>query len=161
MTDREVPVLSADQPELQQGLQPPPPAMPPSEVEAALNDIEDAAISYDAEELPRLEFYLLDPDPEIRKAALDGMMTLGDAAASPLLRKAAEDAYSPQEAVAMLEAADYLELPSGTLSPLEKSAAETRLLKIPSVKPMQFEKFFMRDKAPAPAQSSVEPTPSP
>lgn len=92
------------------------PEMTPEEFDAVLDELEFAALSYDAEELPVIEPYLLHPDPEIREAALDAMLTLGDAAASPLLRAAAAQAYSPHEAVELLEAADYLELPSAVLS---------------------------------------------
>jgi|GEM_PF-1435362 len=163
IADREDPALSADHPELPQGLQPSALAMIRTEVEvdAVFNEIEAAAITYDAEELPILESYLFDPDPEIRQAALNGMLTLGDAAASPLLREAAENAYSPQEAVAMLEAADYLELPSGTLPPIKKNVSGKRLRKELSVKPLQFEKFLNRDTASSAIQSSDEPSLSP
>lgn len=83
--------------------------------ENILEEIQDAAVSYDAAELPKIEPYLLHPDQEIRHAAMNGMITLGDAAASPLLRKAAGLAPTPQEAVALVEAADYVELPPGKL----------------------------------------------
>jgi hypothetical protein len=83
--------------------------------EKILEEIQDAAITYDAAELSRIEPYLLHADPEIRQAAMNGMIVLGDKAAAPLLRKAAELAPSPQEAVALIEAAEYVELPSGKL----------------------------------------------
>lgn len=80
-----------------------------------LEEINDAAVTYDPADLPRIEPYLLHPDEEIRKAAINGMITLGDASAGALLRKAASLASTPQEAVRLLEAADYVELPSATL----------------------------------------------
>lgn len=80
--------------------------------ERILEEIQDASVSYDAAELPKIEPYLLHADPEIRQAAMNGMIVLGDKAAGPLLRKAAELAPTPQEAVALIEAADYVELPS-------------------------------------------------
>ena len=80
-----------------------------------LQAIEEAAVSYDARELPKIEPFLRHPDAEVRAAALRGMLTLGDAAAAPLLRAASRQAATPQEAVALIEAADYLELPSGSL----------------------------------------------
>lgn len=95
------------------------PAAPPAAValpkERILQAIEDAAVSYDARELPNIEPFLRHPDAEVRAAALRGMFTLGDAAAAPLLRAASRQAATPQEAVALIEAADYLELPSGSL----------------------------------------------
>lgn len=77
--------------------------------------IEDAATSYSAEDLPKIKPYLTHPDPEIRKAARQGVVTLGDAAGGPLLREAAMFATSAEEATALREAADYVELPSGSL----------------------------------------------
>ena len=132
IADREVPAPPVNRPELQQGFQSSSSAeiiRTEVQVDEILTEIEDAAISYDAEELPILESYLYDPDPAIRAAALDGMLTLGDAAASPMLRAAAENAYTPHEAVAMLEAADFLDLPEGKLPPLKKVKSGTRLKK--------------------------------
>ena len=93
---------------------------------AILTDIEQASVTYDAKALPQIEPYLLHPDPEIRAAAMNGMVILGDAAAGPLLRKAAESAPTPKEAVALNEAADYVELPAGTFVPKERTAPGTR-----------------------------------
>jgi hypothetical protein len=90
------------------------------------NEIEQASVTYDAKALPSIEPYLLHPDPEVRQAAMNGMVVLGDAAAGPLLRKAAEKAPTPKEAVALTEAADYIELPAGTLVPKERTAPGTR-----------------------------------
>lgn len=80
-----------------------------------LEFIHEAAISYSAEELPKIQPFLQHPDPEVRAAALQGMITLGDAAAAPLLRNAAQFAISAEEAAALRQAADYVELPSGSL----------------------------------------------
>jgi len=96
---------------------------------AILNEIEQAAVTYDAKALPSIEPYLLHPDPEVRQAAMNGMVILGDAAAGPLLRKAAGNAPTPKEAVALGEAADYVELPAGTFVPKERTAPGTRLPK--------------------------------
>lgn len=152
--DSEAPALPAARPEIQQVRQPAASVMTRTEVEfdAAINDIDGAATSYDAEELPVLEYYLYDQDPEIRKAALDGMLILGDKAASPLLRKAAENAYSPHEAVAMLEAADYLELPSGKLPPIDKNAVESKGQKPSNSKPLNVNELFRRTGSSAATQ---------
>ncbi|HEY1083662.1 MAG TPA: HEAT repeat domain-containing protein [Prosthecobacter sp.] len=91
------------------------PTSGPQEKPQILAAIEDAAVSYSAEELPKIQPYLTHPDPEVRAAAIQGMVTLGDAAAAPLLRAAAQLALSPEEATAMREAASYVELPSGSL----------------------------------------------
>jgi hypothetical protein len=92
-----------------------------------LGKIEEAAVTYDPKGLPLLEPYLLHPDPEIRAAALNGMIVLGEAGAAPMLRDAAKKAPTPKEAVALTEAADYLELPSGSFVPAERTAEGTRL----------------------------------
>lgn len=82
--------------------------------EVILEAINDAAITYDPVELPKIKPFLLHPDADVRRAALDGMVVLGDAAAAPLLRDAARQVASSKEAVEMMQAAEYLELPSAT-----------------------------------------------
>ena len=94
---------------------------------AILGKIEEASVTYDAKALPDIETYLLHPDPEVRTAALNGMIVLGEAGAASLLREAAKKAPTPKEAVALTEAADYLELPPGTFIPEERTAAGSRV----------------------------------
>jgi hypothetical protein len=81
---------------------------------AALSFIDDASTAYDAKSIPLIAPYLDDPDPEIRKAAIDGFLRLGERNAAPLLREAAKHRDSPKEIMALLQAAEYLELPSYT-----------------------------------------------
>jgi HEAT repeat protein len=92
-----------------------PSTQPPAKKEVILSVIEEAAISYSAEELPKIQPYLSHPDPEVRAAAIQGMITIGEPAAAPLLRAAAQLAASTEEAKAMKEAADYVELPPGSM----------------------------------------------
>jgi hypothetical protein len=80
-----------------------------------LEEINDAAVMYDPAYLPAIQKHLLHPDQEVRKAAINGMIVLGHREASPMLREASKLAPTPYEAVAMLEAADYLELPSASM----------------------------------------------
>ena len=80
-----------------------------------LEAIEDITVTYDPQELPKLQPYLLHADPEIRQAARQGMVDMGDAAAAPLLRAASRLAVTPQEAVELSEAADYVELPPASV----------------------------------------------
>lgn len=101
-----------------QGALPPPAADAPKE--AVLEFIHGTAITYDARELPKLRPYLTHPDPEMREAALQGMITLGDVSAVPLLRAAAKEATDPKEMSALLEAAQYLELPPASMVPALK-----------------------------------------
>lgn len=92
------------------------PSVPKAETKPQIFEaIHDAAVSYDARELAKIQPYLLHPDPEVRAAALQGMIDLGDAGAGPLLRAAAQLAPSPAEAKALREAADFVELPPATL----------------------------------------------
>lgn len=77
-----------------------------------LGQIHDASVTYDPKELPKIQPFLTHENPEVRKAAVDGMVILGDASAGAMIREAAKSAPTPQEAVKMLEAADYVELPS-------------------------------------------------
>lgn len=85
--------------------------------------IETAATSYDPAQLPLIRPYLTHSDPEVRAAALNGVVTLGDAAGAPLLREAAKQAANSQEAIELLSKADYLELPS---APIVKRPAGAR-----------------------------------
>ena len=92
------------------------PAKSPEEVEQVIEELNNVAISYDVAELPKIEPYLLHSNAEIREAAMDAMITLGDASAVPLLRKAAAEIADPREAVELLEAADFVELPPAKLN---------------------------------------------
>jgi hypothetical protein len=82
------------------------------QMEEVLEQIHDASVTYDPKELPKIQPFLTHENPEVRKAAVDGMVILGDASAGAMIREAAKSAPTPQEAVEMLEAADYVELPS-------------------------------------------------
>jgi len=57
--------------------------------------------------------YLASSSPEVRAAAKDAMLRLGDSAASPMLEAAAVS-LPPEEAVSFLEAARFLALPDAT-----------------------------------------------
>lgn len=78
----------------------------------ALERMHEASITYDRAQLKIIQPYLTHPDAELRSAAINAMVVLGDASAGPMLREASKTAPSPREAVAMEEAADYVELPS-------------------------------------------------
>lgn len=110
------------------------PSAPPASQAVILGQIEEASVTYDAKALPLIEPYLLNPDPVIREAAMKGMINLGDAAAGPLLREASHNVSTPQEAVALLEAADYVELPSGRPILNKRSASAQHGTATPSIK---------------------------
>ncbi|WP_035601352.1 HEAT repeat domain-containing protein [Haloferula sp. BvORR071] len=94
---------------------------------AILGKIEEASVTYDPKGLPLIEPYLLHPDPEVRSAALNGMIVLGESGAAPMLREASKRAPTPKEAVALEETAAYLELPSGTFVTKDRTAPGSRV----------------------------------
>ena len=98
-----------------------------SKQEEALAFLHDASVTYDPAELPKIQPYLLSSDAEVQKAAIDAMIVLGDAGASPMLREASRQVMDTDVVMEMLKAADYLELPPMDLkkmaSLLKNSAA--------------------------------------
>lgn len=96
--------------------------------EEILETVHQASITYDPKELPVIQKFLLDADPEIREAARNAMIVLGDGSAGPMLRDASKLAPTPHEAVAMLEAADYVELPSGTFNLKKRGTPKSKRL---------------------------------
>ncbi len=96
-----------------------PEAPPPHETDQTdsanatiLESIHEASIQYEPEQIPVISRYLVHPDQEVRTAALNGLIVLGERAAANNLREAAKQLEDPREAVTYLDAADYLELPS-------------------------------------------------
>jgi len=81
--------------------------------EQTLEAIQDLAVTYDAASVPALARYLSNRDAEIRAAARDGLIQLGERAAIPYLQEAARQA-APEEAQALREAAEFLALPTWT-----------------------------------------------
>jgi hypothetical protein len=108
------------------GVYNPPPLEGPHAAE--LTRIEDLSVTYDAREVPALAAFLTHDSAEVRAAALDGLVRLGAKEAAEPLRAAAGKVKDPREAVAMLDAADYLELPpmpASMRSKLKASKAST------------------------------------
>lgn len=91
-----------------------------AEREAAIEKMNEASTSYDAAELPIIRPYLESSDPELREAAIDAMINLGDASAGPMLREAAQKLDSDIEAKKMMDAADYVELPSANFKEISE-----------------------------------------
>lgn len=85
--------------------------LPLGKQEETLAFLHDASVTYDPAELPKIQPYLLSPDIEVQKAAIDAMVVLGDAGASPMLREASRQTMDTNIVMEMLKAADYLELP--------------------------------------------------
>ena len=83
--------------------------------EAILSRLSQAACSYQATSLPLIEPYLYSADQSLRDAAVNAVMTLGDASGGAVLRKAASADTTPAEAADLLQKAAYLELPPASL----------------------------------------------
>jgi hypothetical protein len=78
---------------------------------AVLEMIDGATTTYSVEGLAVLGPMLRHPDSQIREAAIEGMVQLGETSGSKTLREAARRTSDPRQAARMLEAADFLELP--------------------------------------------------
>ena len=91
-----------------------------AEREAAIEKMDEASTSYDPAELPIIRPYLESADPLLREAAVNAMIVLGDASAGPMLREAAQKLPSSEESKKMMEAADYVELPSANLKEISE-----------------------------------------
>lgn len=73
--------------------------------------IMEASATYSPEGLEVLEPLLGHPDPEIRESAIEGIVQLGEPEGIAVLRRAAESTTFPENRGALLEAAEFLELP--------------------------------------------------
>lgn len=102
-------------------------AQPPTEEDRleSIQALRQAALEGESEALERTLEALHDPDPEVRDAARAAAFDLGDRAAAPHLREAAAAAHHPLERQSLLEAAEYLELPTLT-EHLEQRRARDR-----------------------------------
>ena len=66
----------------------------------------------DPESLQKILAHLRDARPEIRSAALEATIQFGSRDAIPVLKELAAQTEDAREKVAILDAADFLELPS-------------------------------------------------
>lgn len=98
--------------------------------DAALEAITDLAVTYDAAAVPALARYLGHSDPEIRSAARDGLIQLGERAAIPFLEAAAKTA-PVDEAKELREAAEFLALPTWTERRAEQKKAKAAAANAP------------------------------
>jgi hypothetical protein len=90
---------------------------------AAIEKMQEASTTYDAAQLPVIQPYLVSPDPELRAAAVDAMIVLGDASAGAMIREAAKSMTSLDEVKKMENAADYAELPPVDFKKMKKRKA--------------------------------------
>ena len=80
--------------------------------QAIIKAIKAASFTYEPARVPEIQPYLDHTDPNVRKAAMDGIVELGHPTGAPVLRKAAKRAATPEEAAVLNAQADYLLLPS-------------------------------------------------
>lgn len=77
----------------------------------AVAQIEAAAVTYAPSGIDTIAPFLLDASPVVRQNAIDGLIRLGETGGASALREAAAKVKDPRDAIKMLDAADYLELP--------------------------------------------------
>jgi len=124
--------------------------------EQVMVSIHDAATTYDPALLPAIARHLNSPDAQVRTAAAEGIVLLGDAAGAPLLREAAKKARSTAEAADLTAKADYLDLPPANLltkEQLEKlklRKAQGQLIRKQNSKPPRRLKMSPSSSSPAP-----------
>ena len=85
-----------------------PPAASHQEI---IQQLLDAAVTYDPTQLPLIQPYLVDADPVLRTAAVNAVVVMGEASGASMLRNAAKLLASADEAKAYERKAAYLELP--------------------------------------------------
>ena len=83
------------------------------------NEIEAAVVTYSPDALPTFEKFLASGEPDVREAARDGLLRLGEKGGAALLRRATARMTDPEEIKRFREAADFLELPSALEGPLK------------------------------------------
>lgn len=79
--------------------------------DTVLEMIDEATVTYDVEGLVTLGPLLRHADPEIREAAVEGIVQLSEPSGAKTLREAARRTSDPRERDRMIEAAEFLELP--------------------------------------------------
>lgn len=88
--------------------------------ELVREDIEKAVVTYSPDALPTFERFLASNEPDVREAARDGLVRLGEKGGGAILRRATARMTDPEEIKRMQETADWLELPSALDGPMKK-----------------------------------------
>ncbi len=89
-----------------------------NELYRAFDVINAAAEATTAESIATLVDFAATENPDVRSAALNAIINRNDVTAAPLLRKAAKQLDDSKAIIALLETADYIELPSTTMTAL-------------------------------------------
>ena len=83
-----------------------------AEREKTLERIREATVTYSEEGLVVLRPLLMSKDPEIRAAAVEGIVQLGVGGGAAVLRDAAARSTNAEERKTLLESAAFIELPA-------------------------------------------------
>jgi HEAT repeat protein len=86
---------------------------------AVYAQIHEAMVTYSPEGVKALEPMLADAEPEIREAAINAIIQIGEKSGADALRRAARKTKLPRERMRMLEAADFIELPPIEFEPAQ------------------------------------------
>ncbi len=97
-----------------------------SEKERILEQVHEAAVTYDPASLPMIAPHLNSPDPDVRMEAMNAVVTLGDAAGAPLLRAQAVKETDEARKSELLRLANWLELPPAKLVLPKKKTQPTQ-----------------------------------
>lgn len=91
-----------------------------------ITQLQDLAYEEDSASLNKILAALKDPAPEIRKAAVEAAIQFGSREAIPKLQEAAQQTTHREEKLRLLDAAEFLKLPSLTeiLSRTNRPAAK-------------------------------------
>ena len=90
------------------------PAQHQAYVDSRVEELMDLAMTDDPNSLNTILSELTNRDPEIRKAALEASVQFGSRDAIPKLTDAASQTDDPKEKAAIVEAIEFLKLPSAT-----------------------------------------------
>lgn len=86
--------------------------LPAGHGEAVMEAIQTATATHDARMIPLLARYLESDSADVRAAALQGLIELGDRAAIPYLKTAAQETKIPEEKIELTKAIEFLSLPT-------------------------------------------------
>lgn len=96
-----------------------------SERDRIVEQVREAAITYDPASLSLIAPYLNSPDLELRQEAVNAVVTLGDAAGAPLLRSQAAKEADQLRKKELLDLATWLELPPAQIVLPKKKPSPT------------------------------------
>ena len=87
-------------------------AQPDRQVADRVSELQDLAMESDPASLAAILAELKNEEPAIREAAIEAAVQFGSPTAIPRLQQAADEANDPREKSALLEAIDYLTMPT-------------------------------------------------